>query len=218
MRKLPTQPDASKADILGVTSATMKRILSQPKPGDLIALYIFLAATAHRQRTQKVFCTIPFIARGLGWSVPKVKKVKQRLRELDLLETFNQRDRSGRIKGWYVLVRYLVGASRGSKNHPLVFRTPNALYQTENASDTKVRVRQAHLSSAERDFELETWTIADKHNLDGDFVQAFVDQHSKDGWTIRNKLTGNPEPIRHLDKALLAFCEKLENDRGGNNW
>jgi hypothetical protein len=55
----------------------------------------------------------------------------------------------------------------------------------------------------------ECWKIADAEEMEEKFVQAFIDQHQRDGWTIRG------ERIRDLESALLAFVDKLEGDRNG---
>lgn len=64
-------------------------------------------------------------------------------------------------------------------------------------------------------FEMEEkcWSIAKNQCLDGDFVDAFIEMHKKDKWTIPNRLTNSREPIKHVEKALIAFCTKLEDDR-----
>ena len=68
------------------------------------------------------------------------------------------------------------------------------------------------------DFEAECFRLAEEHALDGEFVSAFIDQHQRDGWTAPNRRTGQREPIRFLDKAIVAFCEKLEADRSGETF
>ena len=58
--------------------------------------------------------------------------------------------------------------------------------------------------------------IAPKHpDLDPDFIEAFVQQHDRDDWTIPNRHTGRREPIKDVEKALIAFCDKLDRDRNG---
>jgi hypothetical protein len=59
------------------------------------------------------------------------------------------------------------------------------------------------------------WAITDHHDLHPEFVEAFIEQHKRDGWTVRNKATHRPEPIRNLEQALVGFCGKLESDRDG---
>jgi hypothetical protein len=61
--------------------------------------------------------------------------------------------------------------------------------------------------------EAQVDVIAERHDLDSDFVGKFKDQHERDGYTIPNKRRGKPEPIKNLEKVLVAFCAKLEKDR-----
>ena len=68
-------------------------------------------------------------------------------------------------------------------------------------------------------FEKPTWEQVDEFSnteeLDGNFVAAFFDQHERADWMIPNKLTRKLEPVRNWQKALIAFCTKLEADRDG---
>jgi hypothetical protein len=96
------EPQAS----FGITAVTMKRILSQPKPADLIALYVFLAHTAKRQSTLIVYATDNFIAYGLRWSLAKVSRVKCQLKQLGLIFAEKRRSTHGKFTKHYVGVRH----------------------------------------------------------------------------------------------------------------
>lgn len=112
----------------------MKRILSQAKPSNLLALYAFLCYTANRQGTQCVYATTSFISCGLQWSTSKVKAVKARLKRLELIESVTRRNSSNRITGHYVRVRFLAQApevqfsSRWS-NEPQILLTKENAYE-----------------------------------------------------------------------------------------
>ena len=93
--------------VFSVTENTMRRILAQPKPADILALYAFLNYTAHRQGTQTVKALECFIARGLQWSEAKVRRVKRKLRELRLIETITRRDKiTGHVTGHFLRVSF----------------------------------------------------------------------------------------------------------------
>ena len=65
------------------------------------------------------------------------------------------------------------------------------------------------------EMEKRCWKIAEGKELDASFVDEFILQHKRDGWTIPNDVTGEAEPIQYLGNALLKFCAKLERDRTG---
>lgn len=52
--------------------------------------------------------------------------------------------------------------------------------------------------------------IAKKYELDPVFVEAFIEQHKRDGCTIPDRITRERKPIRNVEKALRAFCDTLE--------
>ncbi len=72
----------------------MSRLKSLTKPANAIALYAFLADTAARQGTPTVYATDKFIGTGLAWSLAKVTRTKQQLRDLDLLEVIPAKHRT----------------------------------------------------------------------------------------------------------------------------
>ena len=97
--------------------------------------------------------------------------------------------------------------------------TKNVKNVQEGKEGRKGCAKAHHLLSENDSFEqpteAELYAFAEASNLDANFAAAFFDQHQRGGWQIANKLTGKAEPIRDWRKALVAFCEKLENDRAG---
>ena len=111
--------------------------------------------------------------------------------------------------------------NRPTTSNGTIQSTTNQEPRAENLRSKEPGKERAHtnvmsLSSSKQeksDMEAECWVIAEEDDLCADWVEAFIDQHNKDDWMIPNRRTGLREPIKHLKKALCAFCEKLENDR-----
>ena len=91
--KLCTDERATSTRSFGITTTTMSRLKSLPKPANAIACYALYADTAARQRTLTVYATDNFVARGLGWSPATLRRTKQQLRELGLIEVVAPRHR-----------------------------------------------------------------------------------------------------------------------------
>jgi hypothetical protein len=128
----------------------------------------------------------------------------------------------------------LPSASNDQSNHQLTISQPSANHQLTTNQEPRTKSKElkslgakAGLTGVSRGgvdlepllledrkrLEAQADEIAEKHDLDPDFVGSFLDQHNRDDWTIPNKRTGKRERIKHLEKALVAFCTKLENDR-----
>jgi len=83
--------------------------LKQKNPGNCMALYWFYYQTAKWQKTNQPKATTLYVANGLGWSVDKVRKTKNILRELGLIEDVYGKGDGGQFAGMYVLVKFIWG-------------------------------------------------------------------------------------------------------------
>jgi hypothetical protein len=132
-------------------------LLKQENPGDLIALYIFYYYTAKWQHTHKVRATTAYTMKGLHWTVAKVRKNKEKLISLYLIQDIVQTDKiTGKIVGHYVYI-FL---KNGAKNHTPDFSTggfslgvekpaPNALIDSNlNAFEEKDIYKKNALTSS----------------------------------------------------------------------
>ena len=92
-----------------VTSkATFDILLKQDQPSDLIALYHFYYYTAKWQQTNHAKATTPYVANGLKWSEPRVRKNKKVLIALGLIEDITKKDPITKsITGHYIKVNFI---------------------------------------------------------------------------------------------------------------
>ncbi len=83
-------------------------MLKESKPGDLIALYVFLNYTAKWQRTNQVKTSLSYIAKALKWSKDRVINTKKGLVSLGYIEpVMRTNERTKRIEGWYIRIKYI---------------------------------------------------------------------------------------------------------------
>jgi hypothetical protein len=105
---------------VAITRQTIQRIISHPNPkaktGDMIALWMFYAYTARWQEVNQPKATTSYTAKGLRWSQERVKKTKNLLKGLGLIEDAVRKDASGKVVGWYIRVFHL--ASSHSTENP----------------------------------------------------------------------------------------------------
>ncbi len=121
-----------------LSKATLDRFLKEDKPGDLIALYTFYYYTAKWQRTNQPKSTTHYTAKGLKWSVDKVRKNKKILINLNLIEDIVTKDKTNKITGHYIKVKFIwteeainksqtTQKAEGGKSQRVGKTTPNAL-------------------------------------------------------------------------------------------
>lgn len=120
---------------VGITRATIERILKSDSEdrGDMLSLWMFYAYTCRWQEVSQARATVAFVAKGMGWSEPRVKKARNGLKELGLIDDVQSRAKDGQVNGWYVAVRHLAKASKihpvenqpGGESHPKCLKTLN---------------------------------------------------------------------------------------------
>jgi hypothetical protein len=150
-------------DIVFVTIAKYKLFLSYGKIGmDAYLLYSHLIFTARLQKTNCVKANNIYIRTGLKWTKERLRKAKNLLNDLNMIETIKRRDKKGLITGWYIevktkttsfeiessdLISRGVDIQRGGK------QTPNALTKNQMLKQEK----NAYSKSEKIDFELSTF-------------------------------------------------------------
>lgn len=114
-------------------------LLKQPRSSDLISLYTFYYYTAKWQQTSTTKATTAYVAKGIGWGVDKVQGVKEKLKNLGLIQDVVKRATNGQLMGHYVRVNFFWGNSRTVENNltiqgvsPAQGRYPLKCFKTNN--------------------------------------------------------------------------------------
>jgi hypothetical protein len=130
------QEDSEEATVVGITLQTLQRLMSQKKSDELLALYCFYAKTATIQKTQSIYSTTSFTAKGLGWNEDKVRRVKKRLIALKLVEDVPQeKGPSGKFGKPYLIVRYLKRTGPLDSGGPEIGYTGNGGVKCSTGND-----------------------------------------------------------------------------------
>lgn len=82
-------------------------LLKEQNSPDLIGLYCFYYYTAKWQHTTQPHATTRYTAEGLGWSEVKVRRIKEQLKKLNLIEDVDKRDALGKIVGHFVKIHFI---------------------------------------------------------------------------------------------------------------
>lgn len=81
-------------------------LLAQENPADCIGLYTFYYYTAKWQKTNQPKATTEYTAKGLQWSPSRVRKTKNILRDLKLIEDITTK-KNNVITGHYIKVNFI---------------------------------------------------------------------------------------------------------------
>lgn len=105
-----------------LSHSLVKSLLNEPNASDLITLYIFYYSTAKWQNTNQPKCTAAFVAKGLGWCINRVRRIKKQLRDLEMIEDVQQRDPvTYQIQAHYIRVHFIWNKSTHRvKKQPII--------------------------------------------------------------------------------------------------
>ena len=95
-----------------MTKSTIDAFLNTDCYAELIGLYSFYYYTAKWQKTNQPKCTTD---KGIGWNVAKVRKYKQKLIDLGLIEDGVAKDDKGKGTGHYIKLKYVVSSQKVSE-------------------------------------------------------------------------------------------------------
>ena len=121
--KLPSAPTGIKYSVeeepIVLSKPLLDTFLSQPNPGNLIALYSFYYYTAKWQKTNQPKATINYVAKGIKWGIDKVRAVKKELKRLGLVEDIIARGKDGRVTAHYIKVNFIWKTDSIKEHHPM---------------------------------------------------------------------------------------------------
>ena len=98
-------------NLLVVNKSTIDKLFKEDNQNPLV-LYLFYYKTAKWQKHNPIKAIDDYCKKCLHWGNDKLTATKQKLKELELIETIKRTDEKGKIVGWYVKVNYLVDESR----------------------------------------------------------------------------------------------------------
>jgi hypothetical protein len=113
-----------------LSKPTMDILLRQDHSGDLIALYVFYYYTAKWQKTNQPKATTQYTAKGLGWTEDRVRKRKNILKQLKLIEDIEVRGKDNRIIGHFIHVNFIWSRQNF---HPHDFPQSGSSHSVENS-------------------------------------------------------------------------------------
>lgn len=125
-------------DLLVINKTTIERLF-QEENTDVLVLYLFYYKTAKWQKHNPIKANDEYSRRCLHWGLDKLKKVKKRLKEIELISIEKRTNEKSQIVGWYVRVNYIVdkvdissGVISTSRLSPLVAKPDHKILLNNN--------------------------------------------------------------------------------------
>ena len=101
--------------IILTTTATLHNLFSYEKGSDAVALYLFYYYTAKWQKTNQVKATSDYTMKGLRWGRDKFSQAKRILLESKLVEDITNKDKAGKVNGWYIKINFIWTTEKGDQ-------------------------------------------------------------------------------------------------------
>lgn len=92
-------------NLLIINQETIERLF-QEENKEIIVLYMFYYKTAKWQKHNPIKANDEYVKKSLHWGTDKVKNLKKRLKEMELIEVDKRLDDKKRVIGWYVKLNY----------------------------------------------------------------------------------------------------------------
>lgn len=131
-------------DLLVVNKATIERLFQEVNT-DVLVLYIFYYKTAKWQKHNPIKANDEYCRKCLHWGLDKLKAIKKRLKDMELIEVEKRFNEKHQLSGWYVRVNYYInkadvssGVISTSRLFPLVDKQEtNTINNNINTNNNK---------------------------------------------------------------------------------
>lgn len=124
-------------NLLIINQETIERLF-QEENKDTLVLYMFYYKTAKWQKHNPIKASDDYTMKCLHWGDHKLKNIKKRLKEMELIEIEKRFNEKKQVNGWYIRVNYFnsSGAISSSAISPLVAEQHHKILLDNNNINT----------------------------------------------------------------------------------
>lgn len=97
-------------DLLIINKTTIERLFQEDNK-DIVVLYMFYYKTAKWQKHNPIKANDEYVKKSLHWGTDKVKSLKRRLKEMELIEIEKRLNEKKQVIGWYIKLNYYKSTS-----------------------------------------------------------------------------------------------------------
>lgn len=180
-----------------LSKALIDTLLRFQNPSDLIALYNFYYYTAKWQQTNQPKAVTAYVAKALHWSNRKVRKTKQKLVKLGLVnDVIRRTENNSRIAEHYIKINFLWKNTIPTKYYTVVMDPTNALSSNRENKGFKQKAEKVSKMAFLESFPKE-WVKR------REFRRSAVNFYLHRREVGKRGLT--PRAIKMLSKKLIRF-------------
>lgn len=123
-------------DLLIINKTTIERLF-QEENTDVIVLYMFYYKTAKWQKYNPIKASDEYSSKCLHWGLHRVKNIKRRLKEMELINVEKRKNDKKQIDGWYIRINYYIdknssGSISSGSLSPLVVKQTHKILNNNN--------------------------------------------------------------------------------------
>lgn len=206
-------------ELLIINKATIERLF-QEENKDTLVLYMFYYKTAKWQNHNPIKATDDYTMKCLNWGDHKLKNIKKRLKEMELIEVEKRFNEKKQVNGWYIRINYYNSSSAISRSaiSPLVAEQhhkillDNNILNTNNNNNKKEIYKEKSFTKPTLD-EVREYCLERNNNID---PETFIDFYESKGWSIgKSKMKDWRAAIRnweHKSKPQKSKQQLIEEE------
>ena len=123
-------------ELLIINKTTIERLF-QEEDMNVVVLYIFYYKTAKWQKHNPIKASDEYCRKCLHWGLQKVKNIKKRLKEMELISVEKRTNKKNQIDGWYIRINYYIdnnssGSISSGSISPLVAKPTHKILNNNN--------------------------------------------------------------------------------------
>ena len=182
------------------------------EPQNLISLYVFYYYTAKWQKTNQPYCTISYIGKTFNWNDKKVRRVKNKLKKLGLVEDVERRGNGNKIIGHYVKINFIWKQSTLEKNAGVQKMQGCKNYQGNALSSVSTNALNSNNGKNEKSPDFSAFI----HELYAKIIEKFEEEEIPATQPQKRKWLETLEKLQRLDgrseEEILNVISWLKNN------
>ena len=176
-------------ELLIINKTTIDRLF-QEENKDTLVLYMFYYKTAKWQKHNPIKANDEYVKKSLHWGTDKVRNLKKRLKEMELIEIEKRVNEKQQIEGWYVKLKYYNSTipSSTTPSLPLVASQEvntinNNILNTNNNKNNKEinKERKDNIESVVRYLNL---TLDTRYKATSQNIVKHINARFEEGYTL----------------------------------
>lgn len=201
-------------NLLIINQETIERLFKEDNK-DTLVLYLFYYKTAKWQKHNPIKATDDYTKKCLHWGINRVKAIKKRLKDMELIEVEKRINDKQQIDGWYIKVNYYQasGTNSSSTKSPLVEKQCDKILLDNNINtNNNINTKEIYKESWDCEEYVKDLTIAEIGYLNDKTGRNFREDNPKTISLIRARLRDGYRAI-DIMRVIDTKCDEwLDTD------